>query len=117
MPMRVADDRITNEWPSYSRVQQMALIGDCVRAAIQAKRREDYDALRAAFRGAIERFLLTFADRKWIDRSISPGGLKEPAIACAVSCDALIGENEYHTDLDSLDRYFMQFAIAARAGR
>lgn len=70
-----------------------------------------------AINEVVERFMLTFTDPKWLDRSISPGGLKEPAIALAMVCDALIGNNEYHTDLDSLEKYFMQFALAARRGR
>ena len=120
--MRLVEDHIGIEglrerWPSLSRVEQMGRIGDAVHEAIGAKDDTDRRAFQRAFSGVIERFLLTFTDPKWHDRAISPGGLKEPAIALAVVCDALVGDNEYHTDLDSLDRYFMQFALAARAGR
>ena len=108
---------IRQHWPSFSRVEQMARIGDAVREAMDANGRSDGRAFHRAFEVITERFLLTFTDPKWSDRNVSPGGLKEPGIVCAVVCDAIVGGNTYGTDLDSLDRYFMQFALAARRGR
>ncbi|MCA9371213.1 MAG: hypothetical protein KC680_04600 [Candidatus Peregrinibacteria bacterium] len=34
-----------------------------------------------------------------------------------ITCDYFVGGNEYSTEGDSLDRYFLQFAQAARLNR
>lgn len=64
------------------------------------------------FDGAIIRALelldLSIQDPRWRHR------LKELARARELLCDAWLGGKEYHTELEDLDRYFFQFALAAR---
>ena len=63
-----------------------------------------------AFERALELLDLTLADRRWRDR------LREIARARELLCDAAAGGAEYGTTLEDLDRYFLAFALAARAG-
>jgi hypothetical protein len=64
-----------------------------------------------AFERALELLDLTLADPRWRDR------LREIARARELLCDAATGGAEYGTTLEDLDRYFLAFALAARAGR
>ena len=64
-----------------------------------------------AFERALELLDLTLADPRWRDR------LREIARARELLCDAATGGREYGTTLEDLDRYFLAFAVAARARR
>jgi hypothetical protein len=65
----------------------------------------------AAFTRALELLDLTLADARWRHR------LREIARARELLCDAAGGGGEYGTTLEALDRYFLAFAVAARARR
>lgn len=99
-------------WHTFSLDAQMGNIGSEVGRAIIATRAGDHQRRDGAVTRALELFDLTLIDPRWrFPRK------KEIARAREVFCDALVGQNEYHTDLDSLDRYFTQFAIAAQRQR
>lgn len=99
-------------WHAFSLEEQMGNIGSEVGRAIIAVRAGNRQRLDGAVARALELFDLTIIDPRWrFPRK------KEIARAREVFCDALVGQNAYHTDLDSLDRYFTQFALAARRGR
>ena len=99
-------------WHTFSFDAQMGNIGSEVGRAIIAARAGDHPRLDGAVVRALELFDLTMMDPRWnFPRK------KEIARAREVFCDALVGDNTYHTDLDSLDRYFTQFAIAAQRQR
>ena len=56
----------------------------------------------------MELFDLTFIDRRW------KGRLREIGRAKEVFCDAITGGKEYQSSLKDLDRYFLNYAFAAR---
>ncbi len=64
-----------------------------------------------AFERGLELLDLTLTDPRWRLR------LRELARAREHLCDAASGGREYGTTLEDLDRYFLGFAVAARAGR
>jgi len=66
----------------------------------------------AALERALELFDLTIADRR-----LTRGRRREVLRAREVVCDFLVGDNVYRTTPESLDRYFLAFAFAARAMR
>lgn len=98
-------------WCAFSLAEQMGNIGSEVHRAIVWHGRGKGDNFRHAFERALELFDLTLGDPKW-DASRK----REIGRAREVFCDALWGDNEYNTDLASLDRYFLQYGIAARSG-
>ncbi len=61
-----------------------------------------------AFERALELLDLTIADLRW------KNGLKELTRARELLCDAMQGGKEYGTTFEDLNRYFFQFALAAR---
>lgn len=91
-------------WQTMSLAEQMGNIGSEVhRAATENTDR----ALRARDR-ALELFDLTLADPRW------RGRLREIARSREVFCDAILGGHEYGSAVSDLEKYFDQFALAAR---
>ena len=91
-------------------MEQLANVGS---EAARARRWQGKDAqlYEHAFVRALELLDLTIGDPRWTGRR------KELTRAREVLCDARLGGKEYGSDLESLDRYFLTFAVAARAGR
>ena len=95
-------------WQSLSLAEQLGNVGSEVGRAVHAR---DEAARQAAALRALELLDLTLADKRWYGRG------SEVARAREVFCDWLSGANHYHTDTADLERYFMQFALAARLNR
>ena len=94
-------------WQQLSLAEQLANVG----AEVGRMRRRAAAQRTAAFERALELLDLTLADPRW------RGRLKEIARAREVLCDAADGGREYGATLEDLDRYFLDFALAARRGR
>lgn len=97
-------------WQTLSLMEQLANVGSDV---ARARRWQGKDASLSekAFVRALELLDLTIGDARW------KGRRKELARAREFLCDAMSGGAAYDSDLASLDRYFLHFAVAARAGR
>ena len=95
-------------WQRLSLAEQLANVGAEVG---RMRRRRAAEERTAAFERALELLDLTLADPRW------RGRLKEIARAREVLCDAAAGGREYGATLEDLDRYFLDFALAARRGR
>ena len=89
---------------------QLANVGSEVGRMLRWRDRDER-LMTEAFDRALELLDLTLADPRWRDR------LREVARARELLCDAAAGGRDYSTTLEDLDRYFLAFALAARAGR
>jgi hypothetical protein len=98
-------------WFELSLLEQLANVGSEVGRAARATSEDNEQWRAAALDRALELFDLTLADGRWRDRR------KEIARAREVVCDFLVGDNEYGSTAQSLDRYFLPFAVAARRDR
>lgn len=96
-------------WFEFSAVEQMANIGSEVARAARAQGKDE-EKFRLAVARTLELFDLTMADPKWLHK----GRLRELARVRELFCRAVEGDNEYKTSLEDLDKYFLQFAFAAR---
>ena len=96
-------------WHELSLVEQMGNIGGEVSRALRW-RGSDETSFQGAVDRALELFNLTLED----PRLQKTGRLREVARAQEVFCDAVSGGTEYRSSLESLDRYFLDFAMAAR---
>jgi hypothetical protein len=92
-------------WSKLSLLEQLANVGSEVGRAAKWQNR-DRTSYEAAYRRALELLDLTMQDVRWRHR------LKEISRARELLIGAVSGE--YETSLQDLDRYFMQFALAAR---
>jgi hypothetical protein len=95
-------------WRQLSLATQLANVGAEVGRILRWQGRDERLAA-AAFERALELLDLTLADPRWRTR------LREIARARELLCDAVAGGREYGTTLAGLDRYFLAFAVAARA--
>lgn len=94
-------------WLRFSLKEQLGNIGSEVSRAAnwRTKDKKLYDG---AVERALELFDLTLADSRW------KGRRWEIARAREVFCDAIYGGKEYKSSLEDLNKYFLQFALAAR---
>jgi len=97
-------------WQTLSLVEQMANVGSEV-ARARRWQGKDTQLCENAFARALELFDLTIGDHRWTGRR------KELTRARECLCDAMLGGHGYGSDLESLDRYFLAFAVAARIHR
>lgn len=96
------------KWSKLSLSEQMANIGSEAIRAFKWHQKGEKKHWEKAFERALELFDLTLSDGRWKNRA------KEIARMREVICDFFYGGNQYHSDLSSLDRYFLHFSLAAR---
>jgi hypothetical protein len=99
-------------WQTLSLVEQMGNVGSEVGRALRAKEQGNDPRMWAALERALELLDLTIADPH-----LTRGRRREVLRAREVVCDYLVGDNIYRSTPESLDRYFLAFAFAARAKR
>ena len=95
-------------WLEFSLLEQLANIGSEVGRTRQWQGKDEEKFQRAGER-SLELFDLTLEDPRW-----KGGRLREIARARELFCDALSGGKAYATSLEDLEKYFDQFAFAAR---
>lgn len=98
-------------WHTLTLTQQLGNIGSEVGRAISWHKKGESSHQDRALERALELFDLTLADPRWRSR------LKEIARAREIVCDLFYGANVYGISFEELDRYFLQFAYAARRTR
>ena len=99
----------SGRWFDLSLMEQLGNVGTEVARAARAKEADNRERAWNALKRALELFDLTIADERW-------RGPKRREICRAreVVCDFLVGDNEYRSTIESLEAYFMPFAMAAR---
>ena len=99
-------------WKQLTLAEQMGNIGSEVGRAIKWFRKKEEKSFQLAFERALELFDLTLEDDRWRGRR------KEIARSREVFCALLMDSSsvkDLDRELDSLDEYFLQFAILANA--
>lgn len=104
-------DLSEGRWFKFSLAEQLGNIGSEVGRAIAWRKKEQLQLSAKALERALELFDLTLADSRWRFR------FKEITRAREVVGDALAGENFYQTSFGDLEKYFTQFALAARRNK
>ena len=98
-------------WFKLSLNEQMGNIGTEVGRIIRAEKQNNQVAKNNALERCLELFDLTISDRRRIHQ------LKEIIRAREVLVDSMADQKEYYSDLASIDKYFMHFAVASRLNR
>lgn len=110
-PLRLHAGLSVERWHALSVHEQMGNIGSEVGRAIRAKEKGKTERMWGAIERALELFSVTVADPEHRRR------LKEITRAREVVLDYLVGDNEYGSTGDGLERYFTAFALAAHRAR
>ena len=97
------------QWQRLDVMDQLGNVGTEVARAARAKIAGNDGRFLNALMRALELFDLTIADSRW-----SGHRRREICRAREVCCDFLVGDNTYGSTAESLDRYFLPFAVAAR---
>lgn len=95
-------------WFTFSLCEQMGHVGSEIDRAVYWSRAGKSDHMFAAVDRALELVDLTIADQRWQRR------LREILRMREVICDRFYGANELAITDESLQKYFLQFALAAR---
>lgn len=99
-------------WHTLTLAEQLANAGADVGRAIRARGSGNESRFDAALERALELLDLTKGDPRW-----SGPRIREIARVREVVCDFLVGDNAYGSTAESLEGYFMAFAISARRDR
>jgi len=97
-------------WFEMSLMEQLGNVGTDVARATRATEAGNHERARNALERALELFDLTIEDPRWRDHRLG-----EICRAREVVCDFIAGDNEYGSTAESLERYFLPFAVAARS--
>ena len=103
-------DLPADRWQTLSLMEQLANVGSDV-ASAHRRQGEDAALSDKALIRALELLRLTIGDTRWKGRREKLTRTRE------LFCDAMAGGSAYNSDLASLDRYLLHFAVAARADR
>lgn len=101
-------------WERMTMLEQMGNLGTEVARAARAKESGDEQSCQGAFNRALELFELTVVDDRWRGPR-----RRELCLMREIFIDFIAGDNTFGESAESLDRYFLPFAVAARteAGR
>jgi hypothetical protein len=100
-------------WGQLSLAEQLGHVGSEVGRAVRWAGQDAARSQAACFR-ALDLIDLTLDDER---HRCQPARLRELARAREVMVDFLAGSNEHRSTAESLERYFTQFAVAARLAR
>ena len=103
-------DLADGRWYQLSFAEQLGHIGSEVSRARKWSNKDENISKNALVR-ALELMDLTLSDKRWRKR------LKELARAREVLADLFTGGKEYKSTFEDSDKYFFQFAIAARRNK
>lgn len=98
-------------WRAFTLVEQLGNVGSEVERAIKGKEKGDEKKAQAALYRSLELFDLTLADPKNRER------LREVARTREVFLDFFLGNNQYGFTPEFFQKYFLDFALAARNQR
>ena len=100
-------------WQTMTLSQQLANIGSEFGRAAKRKEKGDREKEMKAFERGLELLDLSIQDAP-AKKTEHPGVLKELLRLREVMCDYFMGDNEYKTDREFIEKYFYDFAVCAR---
>jgi len=100
-------------WFTFSIYEQLGNVGSEFERAARAFERGDRERFESAFERMLELLDLTIEDPKWRRGT----RLRELLRLREEVCDVFHGGEVFGTSIETLKKYFLYFAIAARANR
>ncbi|MBI5169141.1 MAG: hypothetical protein HZA61_06610 [Candidatus Eisenbacteria bacterium] len=106
--MSIHSELASGRWYSMTLMEQLGNAGSEVSRALRARASGNHAREQAALARFLELMDLTIADPRLRGRR------RELCRAREVVCDFFVGDNAYRSTPESLDRYFLAYARAAR---
>ena len=106
-------DLAQGRWFTFSIEEQLANVGSEFGRAAAAHQRGNAARFENAFDRMLELLDLTISDPRWKNT----GRLKELVRLREEVCDVFYGNDTYGTSIETLNKYFLYFGIAARTER
>ena len=104
----IHEELASGRWQTFTLAFQLANVGADFDRALKGKMSGDNARMWSALERCLELLDLTIADPKHRKR------LKELCRLREVICDFFVGDNEYQSTGESLDRYFLAFNAEAQ---
>lgn len=98
----------SGKWFTLTLSEQMGNVGSEVGRAVNWRQKGNAEQQEKALARAFELMDLTISDSRW------KTGRKELCRAREVLADAFYGQGEYKTTPEDMEKYFYQYALAAR---
>jgi len=111
IPVRFHPELASGPWFTYSIAFQLGNVGSEVGRALKAKKKDVDFKENLALERALELLDLTIGDPRNRNQLVELCRLRE----CL--CDFFVGENEFKSTDDLIDRYFLAFAYEAQMER
>lgn len=103
-------------WGTLTLCEQLGNVGSEVGRAVSWHKKGNKEYFEKAFERALELLDLTISDNRW--RAFAwPGRLKELVRAREFLCSVFFDSVNNLATPQEAEKYFFQFAVAARAGR
>ena len=106
---------VSGAWGELTLCEQLGNVGSEVGRAVSWHKKGNKEYFEKAFDRALELLDLTIVDNRW-RASVWPGRLKELVRAREFLCSAFFDKENYSATPQDAEKYFFQFAVAARAG-
>ena len=110
--MTLHPDLTPDRWQAMTLAEQLGNAGADIGRAILAREGGNEARQASSLSRALAQLDLTLADPRWAGHR-----RREIARAREVVCDLLAGDNAYGSTPASIERWFMAYAVEARAGR
>ena len=110
--MTLHPDLTPDRWGTLTLAEQLGNAGADVGRAIRAREGGNEPRMASSLDRALAQLDLTLGDARWAGHR-----RREIARAREVVCDLLAGDNVYDSTSVSVERWFMAYAVEARAGR
>ncbi len=107
-------DAAAGRWYEMTLCEQMGNIGSEVGRANNWQKKDNFVQRDKALGRAFDLVDITLDDARW---KVFPGRLREICLARELLVDTFWGNKEYGDTAQGLEKYFYQFAFAARSGR
>jgi hypothetical protein len=106
-------DLAQGRWFTFAIEEQLANVGSEFGRAAAAHQSGNLGRFEGAFDRMLDLLDLTISDQRWRET----GSLKELVRLREEVCDVFYGNDTYGTSIETLNKYFLYFGIAARVGR
>lgn len=112
MKLKYHSENLAKRWLKMSICEQLGNVGSEIGRAVKWLNKGKNDLMKNCLGRAFELLNLTIVDPRWQNHRQT-----ELKMAREVLADAFYGQGEYKTTPEEMEKYFYQYALAARLNK